>query len=154
MTTGTEHITRFSDGDIVRMSRPLTDDESWVVLPHRSYPDTKITIEQFFEAGDPEQNEIPVDFYEAVDEHGCSVVVPADAVELVMTASQAETRRMPDPGTIAKAVQSAITSMYDDGIDIDETIVLGNEVEAYGRTSDGLTFGFRVTVSKPWRTDA
>lgn len=147
---------KMTDGAIAKMSRLLTAEEQrWVTLPHL-HAQTRLTIEQFFEAGDPEQNEIPVDFYEAIDEHGCTVVVPADAVEQVYSAAEAAARAMPDPEQIAEAVQSAVTSLFvhSDRFDVEETVRSGREVEAYGRTDEGLTFGFRVTVSAPWRTDS
>ncbi len=147
MSTETAHP--LEDGTLVRLSRELTEDEhNWVALPHGR---DRITVNDFFTAGDPDQNEIPVDFYEAHDEHGCTVVIPANAVEVVKTAGEMAARRVPTPELIAKEL--GITEGWSDAFDIDEWVRSGDEIECYGRTSDGLPFGFRVKVVAAWETD-
>lgn len=137
-----------ADGAMVRLSRELTAEERrWVVLPHGG---DRITVEDFFTAG-TEDDEIPVDFYEAHDEHGCTVVIPADAIEIVRSASEMAARRVPTPEQIAKEL--GITDGWSDAFDIDEWIRSGDEIECYGRTSDDLPFGFRVKVVAAWETD-
>lgn len=139
------------DGTLVRLSRELTDDEwGWVTLPHGR---ERITVEDFFTAGDPDQDEIPVDFYEAHDEHGCTVVVPADAVEVVKTAAEMAARKLPTKQQIADQIATELLNEFET-FETDETVRLGDaEVEVYGRTHDGLGLGFRVKVVTSWETD-
>lgn len=141
--------TPLEDGALVRLSRELTDDErSWVMLPHGG---ERITIEDFFTAGDPEQDEIPVDFYYAHDEHGCTVVVPADAVEVVKTSAAMAARKVPTVEQIAQEL--GITDGWSDAFEINEWVRSGNEIECYGETGDGLPFGFTIKVTASWETD-
>jgi hypothetical protein len=140
-------------GTLVRLARELTDDErGWVTLPHGG---DRITVKDFFLAGNPDDDEIPVDFYEAHDEHGCTVVIPADAVKVVQTAAEVAARRPPTREQIRDGLASEIIGFLGyDGAEIDETHLVGeHEIEAYGSTRDGLGFGFTVRVTAAWETD-
>lgn len=142
------------DGDLVKLSRELTDDErEWITMPHGA---DGLIVEDFFEAGDREKDEIDVDFYYLHDAHGCTVVLPADALELVLTARDVATKGYPSVEQIRDAVSSELVSLdhYGSNFQAYETWKSGEgKVEVACRTETGLHFAFEVTVSKPWQID-
>lgn len=77
-----------------------------------------------------------------------NVCVPADAVEVVKSAAVLAARKLPTAEQITEAL-----SIDSWDLEFDEWTKSGNTVEVYGRTEDGLTFGFTLTVSRPWNTD-
>lgn len=81
-----------------------------------------------------------------------NVEVPADLVEVVMSAGQMAARKLP---TAEQIRQFLAWRLCDDGDDfeIHQTDRSGDEVECYGRTREGLGFGFTVKPTGLWRTD-
>lgn len=137
---------------IVRPTRELTEDEkAWAHFPSHARPrDERYTIDEAFPAS-AEPGEPDVAIYECRDEHGCTVVLPASAVEVVMTAAKAQARKLPTPETILSELDllGDFDTFETDMSDRDGA----NAREVYGRTHEGLTFGFRVRVVEVWETD-
>lgn len=138
-----------ADGSLVRLTRELTDDErSWVTLGHG----TEWTVDEYVPALQaPADDEIDVAFYEATDAHGCSVTVPADAVEVVKTAAQMAARTVPTVTELT--AELGITNGWSNRFDIDEWHRSGDEIECYATTSDGLRFAFTIKITGAWKTD-
>lgn len=151
----TETVTHpLPEGTIARIGRQMTsEEESWSHFPRHAVG--RFTLDEFVRAADnpdPQPDDIQVDFYEATDEHGCTVVVPADVVTVVMTAAEASARTLPSPETLL--AQLDLLGSFED-FETDESDRDGEfSREVYGRTHEGLTFGFRLTVAQVWRTDS
>ena len=151
MTTPITHP--LPEGTQIRLSRELTEDEKkWAAAPRY---DREFTVDEFLTAGDPAHDEVPVDFYVGNADGGSgNVCVPADAVEVVRTAAQMAARRPPTRPQLRDAVQSQLTGLSTDTFECDETDRDGDfAIEVYGRTTEGLPFGFRVRVEQVWETD-
>lgn len=142
------------DGSRVRLSRELTEEErGWVMLGHGA----EFVVNDFLSAAsnpDPQPDDIDVDFYEGSDDHGCSVVCPADAIEVVKTAAEMRSRTLPTREEIAKQIAGALLDEFDT-FETFETAVLSDPglIEVYGKTHDGLGLGFHIRVLHVWETD-
>lgn len=67
-------------------------------------------------------------------------------LELVMTAEQASSRRIPTPREILKGLD-ILGSSWGDQFDLNESnIEDDNTLEVYGKTNDGLRFAFNIKV--------
>lgn len=122
------------------------------------------TVEEFVPApkegeadyGDPDA--IQEDFYYGSTRGGYNnVCVPARIVEQAKSAEEMAARKIPTLKQASNLVSSGIISVFEDDADFFETSVGGPdnapEVEAYGRTGEGLGFGMRVAVLEVWQTD-
>ena len=146
------------EGALVRLSRDLTDEERGWFGSTCAYRGQEFVIEEYLPAAgnpDPQPDDIPVDFYYGSANGGMNnVTAPADALEVIRTAAQMAARRPPTRPVIRDAVQSALTGLSADTFECNETDRDGSVcIEVYGRTTDGLPFGFRVRVEQVWKTD-
>ena len=101
-----------------------------------------------------EPEDIDAPYYYGSNNGGYNnVFVPADAVELVKTAAQMSARTAPSMAEIRDQISGELLGDFDT-FETDETDRDGaNGVEVYGRTHEGLPFGFRVRVTDVWLTD-
>jgi hypothetical protein len=140
------------EGARARLTRDITDDG----FPFQR-AGFEFVIEEFLAAADnpdPEPGDIAVDFYYGNANGGMNnVCVPADAVEQVMSAQQMSQRMSPSMAEIRDQIAGGLLGDFDT-FETDETDRDGfNGVEVYGRTHEGLAFGFRVKVTDIWLTD-
>lgn len=93
-------------------------------------------------------------YYGNANGGGGNVCVDADAVKVVRTAAEMDARTYPGKCEIASQIASELMGDFDT-FETDETFSPENAdwVEVYGRTFEGLTFGFRVQVTRVWETD-
>lgn len=142
-------------GTWVRTTRALSAPE-W----HESYrKGYEFEVEEFNDPNDPEdgwdtsdEGMIQVAFYYGNADGGCNnVEVPADAVEVVMTAAAARSRQVPPADEVAKAVARGLMDEDDFSVhSVDfgewnpETFTLSATFEA--RTHEGLEFGGEFEV--------
>lgn len=140
--------TPIEEGAMVRLTR--TVDDLKVVPGHsRHRKGETFIVEEFLTAGDPAKDEIDVDFYYGNTQGGYNnVCVPADAVELVLTARQVRDRKPPSLVTLTDLVASeCLTDSDAMSLDSSERFPDGR-VEFYGRTVEGLSFMFEVQVTR------
>lgn len=85
---------------------------------------------------------------------GNNVCVLASAVEQAKSAEQMNARELPKASDLLDFVSSALLGSHR-GLDVDEVSRSGQVVEGFGRTEDGLTFGFAFPIPEVsiWRTD-
>jgi hypothetical protein len=85
---------------------------------------------------------------------GNNVCVVAADVEQVKTAEEMAMRTLPEAKDLLDFIASALLTDRD-GIRIDEVERSGGVIEAFGKTEEGLTFGFSFPVTEVsiWRTD-
>jgi hypothetical protein len=148
--TTTTSQTFLPKGTLVRLTRDLIDLNGADLRAGLEF-----SVEEFVTAGDPAQEEIDIDFYAGSAYGGYSNInVPADAVEVVRTAEQQQSRVLPSRTQLSDFVGKALLDEHLD-LYMDETSVDAalHQVEVYGHTSEGLGFGFRVKVLDVWRTD-
>lgn len=79
-----------------------------------------------------------------------NVFVPADAVEQVTSAKAMAARRPPSGRQILDALD--LLGDWDD-FETDESEPDGKGTTVYGKTADGLPFGFMLHVTAIWKTD-
>jgi hypothetical protein len=123
------------------------------VLGHRQYPaGFEFEVEDFVSA---EQSEDGRAFYWGnANGGGNNVCVLAADVEQVKTAEEMAMRALPEAKELLDFISSALLTDRD-GIRIDEVERSGGVIEAFGKTEEGLTFGFSFPVTEVsiWRTD-
>jgi hypothetical protein len=82
-----------------------------------------------------------------------NVCVLAEDVEQAKSAEEMAARSLPETEELLGFIASALLTDRD-GIDITEVDRSGGAIEAYGKTEDGLTFGFSFHAEiSVWRTD-
>jgi len=83
-----------------------------------------------------------------------NVWFPADAVELVRSASEMASRKLPSRKELAQQISSSIHGGWGTALTIDETEYEGEgRVLVYGEAENGLRVGFTLTVSDIQETD-
>lgn len=83
------------------------------------------------------------------------VCVPAQDVALLRSKADMDARQEPTPAELAEWVADSLGDFKDTG-SIHSADLNGKhngEVEFYGTTPEGLTFGFKVEVTQIWETD-
>lgn len=104
---------------------------------------------------DGKVNGKPLAFYWGNARGGMSnVCVPADAVEQIKSAEEMAGRKLPSAHDLLGFIASALLTERE-GIEIDEVDRGGQVIEAFGKTEDGLGFGFSFPIAEIsiWRTD-
>lgn len=135
-------------GTWVRLTRDLKDFHG----QNRSQGH-EFEIEEFVTAGDASKDEVAVDFYYGNTEGGMgNLWAPADAVEIVRTVAQQRARELPGSRALLQAIAHNLSGGND--FNITESQFDGNQkLEVFGKTFDGLSFGFRILVEEIWETD-
>lgn len=140
-----ETTTPIAEGALVRLTREVHDLRAGTEFRIGEYLEPRPEAER-------EDDEIDVPHYYGDVNGGCNnVFAPADAVELVKSAEAMAARKVPTVGEIAQEL--GITDGWSDAFEIDEWIRSGDEIECYGKTAEGLPFGFTVKVTATWETD-
>lgn len=145
------------DGARVRLCRELTDEERrWNPFPR--YGGKEFTVDEVWQprpAEERESDEIDVPIVYGSDDHGSSVgPVPLDAVEVIKTAADMRARTIPTVAELRREISSELCGLMGDAFDTDESIHFGETgIEVYGKTHDGLGFGFQVHITRLWETD-
>lgn len=148
--------TPMKQGAIARPTRIVKD-----LGTGREYDVTdRFEVEEFLTAGDPEQGEIGVDFYYGNINGGYNnLALPADAVEEVMSADKAAARKPPSAQEIMGEISGELLGSFD-GFRTDEVTRESLTREdpqssaiVFGRTEDGLTFAYEISVKRVWKTD-
>lgn len=138
-------------GTIARPTRAIRD--LCNALPYD--PTDRFEIEEFLTAGDASKGEIAVDFYYGNINGGFgNLALPADAVEEVISAEEANLRKPPSAEHILRQISDGMMDSFD-GFETNEVVRnldLG-QARVYGKTDDGLEFGFEITISKVWKID-
>lgn len=134
------------------LARTITGTNDLATLNRRYPPGFEFEVEDYVPDG--EINGEPAVFYWGNANGGCNnVCVLAADVEQVKSAEEMAARTLPGEKELLEFIASALLTDRD-GISVDEVDRSGGAIEAYGKTEDGLTFGFsfhaEVTV---WRTD-
>jgi hypothetical protein len=81
-----------------------------------------------------------------------NLAVAGFKVEQVKSAEEMAARRIPLPQEVAKQIGHHLMLGSYEGFDVFEVEgATDREVELYGRTNDGLSFGFRVRVEAVWQ---
>lgn len=141
-------------GALARTIRVTTDLASPAAFGIRRYPPGfEFEVEDYVPDG--EINGEPAVFYWGNVHGGANnVCVLADDVEQVKSAEEMAARTLPSAEDLLGFIASALLSDHD-GIEIDEVDRSGKVIEAFGKTEDGLTFGFSfpVTEISIWQTD-
>lgn len=116
---------------------------------------TQFEVEDYVPDGEVKGE--PLAFYWGNNNGGMgNVCVPADAAEPVMTAEQAAARTIPTRTQLAKEIGPALVRDGGDrsGFGIFECDGAdGVTTELFGKTDEGLSFGFRLRVEQVWKTD-
>jgi hypothetical protein len=83
-----------------------------------------------------------------------NVCVLASDVEQAKSAEEMAERELPEPKELLDFIVSALLT-DSDGIRVSEVGRSGGVIEAFGKTEDGLAFGFSFPVTEVsiWRTD-
>lgn len=135
----------YPPGSLVRVIEDHEVDGSWV------YKGAEYTVTEFVPAGDPEDDELPYDWYWVEDAYGSNREVRADKVELVKTAEQMAARRIPT----AEQIIAQLHCLGDyEGFELnaaDSPDIDSREIS--GMTDDGLRFAFTITVSSIYQAD-
>lgn len=141
------------EGARVQVSRSIPAGGHW--LPPRAGTFTVDEVVRIADIPDydPEEH-YPVDYIEGTEDGGSTVIVPLDAVEVVMSASAMRKRKLPTPAEIVSEIAGEVMSSYDT-FEVDEVDYGSKDgtFEAYGRTHDGLGLAFQVRVVAVWETD-
>lgn len=147
MTTDTTHP--LPEGTLVRLTE--TSD---------AYPvGTQFVLDEYVEPREENQREDedeidePI-YYGNINGGSGNIWAPARVVEVVKTAAEMDARRKPTKNQIASQIARSLMDEFQT-FETDETFCPENAewVEVYGKTFDGLTFGFRVVVTTIWDTD-
>jgi len=143
-----------AEGALVRLARDLTDEERGWFGGDYVHCGQEFVIEEFLPVADnpdPEPDDIPVDFYYGSANGGVNnVTAPADALEVVKTAAEMDARKPPTPRQILDGLD--LLGDYDE-FETYETEADGKGRTVYGKTADGLPFGFTLHVTAIWETD-
>jgi hypothetical protein len=141
-------------GALARTTRGTNDLASPSHFGLRRYPPGfEFEVEDYVPDGEIDGK--PAVFYWGNARGGCNnVCVLAADVEQVKTAEEMAARSLPDPKDLLDFIASAMLTDRD-GIEITEVDRSGKVIEAFGKTEDGLTFGFSFPVTEVsiWRTD-
>lgn len=136
-------------GALAKIIRDIPSDD----FNHALHTGQLIVIEDYVSA---EESEDGIPFYWA-SSHGTGnmndVSVYADAVELVKTSKQMNSRRIPTVSEIRDFLSSALLD-DGEGFEVTETDRDGeNGVEIAGQTSDGLRFAATVQITSIYEAD-
>lgn len=118
------------------------------------YPGQEFVVDDYVSGDDSDINGIA--FYWGNSEHGHSdVAVPAQHVTLLLTPEQMDARELPKVEVLVRHAANGVMDFHD-AFDINEVDWQQAEdgyLIAEGKTSEGLRFSFKVTVTDIERTD-
>jgi hypothetical protein len=141
-------------GALARTTRSTSDLASPSYFGLRRYsPGFEFEVEDYVPDGEIDGK--PAVFYWGNAHGGCNnVCVLAADVEQVKTAEEMAMRTLPEAKELLDFISSALLTDRD-GIRIDEVERSGGVIEAFGKTEEGLAFGFSFPVTEVsiWRTD-
>lgn len=135
------------------LARTIKGTNDLSVLGRRYSPGFEFEVEDYVPDG--EVSGEPAVFYWGSANGGMNnVCVLAEDVEEAKSAEEMAARTLPDPKDLLDFIASAMLTDRD-GIEITEVDRSGKVIEAFGKTEDGLTFGFSFPVHEVsiWRTD-
>lgn len=138
----------FPEGTKVRLTRAVAD----LSGGRTRRVGFEFVVETYVPADEAEDGQA---FYWGSSEHGGNdVTVPADAVELVMTAEAMRNRLLPTITEFTDALRSDLCGMDAETFETDETVVEGDGlVLIAGRTTEGLRFAAYVRVESITHAD-
>lgn len=126
-------------------------------LTHRLLPKGyRFEVEDYVSAEESEDGR--AFYWGSADGGGNNVAVLAEFAEQVMSAEQASQRTIPTRPKLAKEIGAALVRDGGDRsgfaiFECDGVTGDGVTTELFGKTDEGLSFGFRVRVEQVWRTD-
>jgi hypothetical protein len=135
------------------LARTVTGTNDLATLNRRYPPGFEFEVEDYVPDG--EINGKLTVFYWGNAHGGMNnVCVLAADVEQAKSAEEMAARTLPEPKDLLDFIASALLTDRD-GITIDEVERGGSVIEAFGKTEDGLTFGFSFPITEVsiWRTD-
>ena len=137
-------------GRTVRSSVDLTTLQATVQRTIRE--DARFEIESYISAEDSEDGEA---FYWVVSlEDGISTyALRATDIEQVMDKAAARARKIPSPVEVMREISSSLLGSFDTFSVEEITRDSAGAAEVYGRTFDGLPFGYRIQIQGTWKTD-
>ncbi len=110
---------------------------------------SEFTVEEYVSDAESEDNTA---FYWGSWRGGVNnLAVTAFKVEQVKSAEEMRARKLPRPDELLETIASAL--IHADEVYETEQEKADLAVTAYGRSENGLTYGFRVKLDGYWRTD-